>query len=132
MNESISGQCHCGSIQWTAMLPHKCALNCHCNMCRSLSGADYSSWIVIPSEQFSILLGHEYVTEYQATESFSKSFCKKCGSTVNCINDDKFPNHIYIAKGNVSTHFDIPAEIQVFTKFKADWVEVDKDIPIFN
>ena len=132
MKNSISGQCHCGSVKWTATLPHKIALNCHCNMCRSLSGADYSSWLVIPSEQFSILSGSEALTEYQASEQFSKSFCKKCGSTVSCINNDKFPGHIYVAKGNISTDFDIPAEIQVFTKFKAGWVKIDESIPVFN
>ncbi|MEH6556972.1 MAG: GFA family protein [Oceanicoccus sp.] len=132
MNNSISGQCHCGSVKWTATLPHKIALNCHCNMCRSLSGADYSSWIVIPSDQFSVISGGEDLTEYQASAAFTKSFCKKCGSTVNCINNDKFPDHTYVAKGNISTDFDIPAEIQVFTNFKASWVNIDESIPVFN
>jgi hypothetical protein len=101
-------------------------------MCRSLSGADYSSWVVIPSKQFSIVSGGEDLTEYQASEAFAKSFCKKCGSTVNCINNDKFPDHTYVAKGNISTDFDIPAEIQVFTKFKASWVNIDESIPVFS
>ena len=132
MNDSISGQCHCGSIKWTASLPHKVALNCHCNTCRSLSGADYSSWVVLPSEQFTLLSGDDLLTEYQASEKFSKSFCSKCGSTVSCINDDKFPGHIYVAKGNITSEFDIPAEIQVFTKYKADWVTIDESIPVIN
>lgn len=132
MKDSISGQCHCGSVKWAATLPHKIALNCHCNMCRSLNGADYSSWIVIPTAQFSVLSGQEEITEYQASEKFSKSFCKKCGSTVSCINDDKFPNHTYVAKGNVTTNFDIPAKTQVFTKYKASWVNIDDSIPVIN
>lgn len=101
-------------------------------MCRSLSGADYSSWIVIPSDQFSILSGNEDINEYAASETFSKSFCKECGSTVSCNNSDKFPDHIYVAKGNISTEFDIPAEIQVFTKFKASWIRIDDSIPVIN
>ncbi len=132
MHDSISGQCHCGSIKWTASLPHKVALNCHCKMCRSLSGADYSSWVVLPSEQFTLLSGDDLLTEYQASEKFSKSFCSKCGSTVSCINDDKLPGHIYVAKGNITSEFDIPAEIQVFTKYKADWVTIDESIPVIN
>ena len=59
-------------------------------------------------------------------------FCSKCGSTVSGINNDKFPGHIYVAKGNISSHFDIPAEIQVFTKYKADWVTIDESIPVIN
>lgn len=132
MKDSISGKCHCGAVRWTAALPHKIALNCHCNMCRSLSGADYSSWIVIPSGQFSVQSGHDDIIQYQASEKFSKSFCKNCGSTVSSINDDKFPNHIYVAKGSITTDFDIPAQIQVFTKFKASGVKIDDSILVIN
>lgn len=132
MKNSISGKCHCGVVEWMATLPHTIALNCHCNMCRSLSGSDYSSWVVIPSDQFKVLSGQANLTEYQAAEKFSKSFCKSCGSTVSCVNDDKFPNHTYVAKGNITTDFDMPAEIQVFTKDKACWVKIDESIPVIN
>jgi hypothetical protein len=132
MKDSISGQCHCGVIQWEATLPHKIALNCHCNMCRSLNGADYSSWIVIPSNQFSILSGADTLSTYLASEKFLKSFCSQCGSTVSCINNDKFPDHLYIAKGQITSEFSLPPEIQVYTKDKADWVTIDEGIPVIN
>lgn len=132
MNKPIFGQCHCGTIKWTATLPHRIALNCHCNMCRSLSGADYSSWLVLPFDQFSVLSGKDHLSAYEASDNFSKSFCSKCGSTVSCVNNDKFPGHIYVAKGNITSEFDIPAEIQVFTQFKADWVTIDEQPPVFN
>ncbi|GAA5524793.1 hypothetical protein Maes01_01352 [Microbulbifer aestuariivivens] len=101
-------------------------------MCRSLSGADYSSWVVIPSAQFSIRSGQDDIAHYQASENFSKSFCKNCGSTISCVNDDKFPGHIYLAKGGITSEFDMPAQIQVFTEFKARWVTLDESIPVFN
>ena len=132
MKDIISGQCHCGTVNWTASLPHKVALNCHCNMCRSLSGADYSSWVILPADQFNLLSGSENITIYQATENFTKSFCSKCGATVSGINDDKFPDHIYVAKGNITSEFNLPPEIQVYTKDKADWVTVDEGIPVIN
>jgi len=101
-------------------------------MCRSLNGADYSSWLILPSEQFNLLSGQENLTQYQASEKFSKVFCSKCGSTVCCINNDKFPDHTYVAKGNITSEFDIPAEVQVFTKYKADWVTIEENIPVIN
>ncbi len=132
MNESISGSCHCGQVQWTATLPHKIALNCHCNMCRSLSGADYSSWIIVPDESYSITSGEDCLTEYAASKVFSKTFCNQCGSTVKCVNSEKFPGHTYVAKGNITSEFDIPAQIQVFTEFKASWVTPDAEIPVYS
>jgi hypothetical protein len=132
MNGSISGQCHCGTVQWQVALPHKITLNCHCNMCRSLNGADYSSWLIFPADQFSVNSGAEALTWYEASSSFSKSFCSTCGSTVSCINDDKFPDHIYVAKGNITSRFKQSAEIQVYTKDKACWVVIDESIPVIN
>ena len=132
MNELLSGQCHCDTITWSAALPHTIVLNCHCNMCRSLSGADHSSWVVIPNNQFSILSGSELMTSYQASEKFSKSFCSKCGSTIFCINTGKFPDHIYVAKGSITSKFNLPTEIQVYTKDKAGWVTIDESIPVIN
>lgn len=132
MTDSITGQCHCGAVSWTAALPHTIALNCHCNMCRSLSGADYSSWLVLAADQFTLLSGADVLTAYQASEQFSKTFCRQCGSTVSCVNDNKFPDHIYVAKGNITSVFDLPAEVQVYTKYKADWLVIDETLPVIN
>ena len=132
MENLITGQWHCGTVQWQAVLPHKMALNCHCNMCRSLSGADFSSWVVFAAANFKLTSGIEGLTTYQASDTFSKSFCTKCGSTVSCINDAKFPNHVFITKGNITSEFSLPAKIQVCTTDKANWVEIDENIAVFN
>lgn len=132
MKDSLSGQCHCGSVKWSVSLPHKLALICHCNMCRVLSGADYSSWLVFPADQFRVIAGEELVNDYQASENFFRFFCSDCGSTVSAINNDKFPDHVYVTKGNITSEFDIPTEIQVFSEYKARWVRIDDDIPVLN
>lgn len=132
MNEKVSGKCSCGSVAWEADLPPKIVLICHCNMCRELSGADYSTWVVVKSENFTLLKGAELLNSYHATENFSKSFCSACGSTVNCVNNDKFPDHVYIARGNIVSDIELPANIQVYTADKADWVVLDDTIPAYN
>ena len=132
MSTSITGKCHCGAIEWEAKLPPKIVLNCHCNMCRKLSGADYSSWVIFPVDQYRIKTGTVNISQYQATEKYSKSFCRKCGSTISCVNNDKFPKHIYVARGNILSNVDLPVELQVYTTDKAAWLEINEDIPIFN
>lgn len=132
MGKSIVGKCHCGSVEWQAKLPPEIVLNCHCNMCRQLSGADYSSWVVVGVSQFKVVKGIENIITYHATQKFSKSFCSTCGSTVSCINEGKFPDHIYIAKGSIASEFDLPVNVQVYTNDKAGWVKIDEDIPVFN
>ena len=132
LKSSIFGKCHCGKVEWEAEPPPKIVLNCHCNMCRLLSGADYSSWIIFPTENYSVKTGTEYISDYQATDTFSKSFCRNCGSTISCVNNAKFPQHTYVARGNISSDFDSPVDIQVYTEDKASWVALNEDIPAFN
>lgn len=132
MSEKITGACHCGTVQWQATLPSQIALNCHCTICRSLSGADYSSWVIFPDEQFELLSGADSTTTYQITETYERTFCNQCGSTVSCVNNAKFPQHTYIAKGNITSPYDRGPDIQVYTPDKAAWVTIDESIPVFN
>jgi len=132
MSSSITGKCHCGLVQWKAELPQKIIVMCHCSICRQISGADYGSWVILPEEQVEICQGAECISHYQATENYSKYFCSKCGSTVKCVNEDKFPKHIYLARGNITSDFDTPADLQVYTGDKASWLEINEAIPVFN
>ena len=132
MSKKIMGKCHCGSVAWEADLPPKIVLICHCNMCRELSGSDYSTWVVMKSEDFTLLKGAELLNSYQATDKFSKSFCSQCGSTVKCVNNDKFPDHIYVARGNIISDIELNANVQVYTADKADWVALDEAIPVYS
>ena len=130
--EALSGQCHCGTVRWQVTLPPKLVINCHCNMCRQLSGADYSSWVVFPAAQFSLLAGQGGITAYQVTEQFSKTFCATCGATVSAINNSKFPGCVYVARGNITTPAELLVNFQVFTHDKAPWVCLHENIPDFN
>jgi len=79
VNEA-KGSCYCGAVQWEFTLPVKTVVKCHCGMCRKLQGSDYSTWAVVPSEQFTITKGSEAVTKYQANEKSSKNFKEKGSS----------------------------------------------------
>jgi len=132
MTEVFEGRCHCGAVQWQAQLPTTIVLNCHCNMCRQLSGADYSSWVVIKDAQFTLLQGADQLQSYQASTHFSKTFCRRCATPVSLVNLDKFPGHTYVARGTVSTDIDLPVNLQVYTDDKACWAALAADIPVLN
>jgi len=132
MSGVIRGSCHCKAVAWQARLPPKIVINCHCSLCRQLSGADYSAWVVIPNEQFRINKGSDSVSHYSASEHFSKVFCKVCGSTVSCVNNAKFPDHTYVARGNILGDVALPVDLQVYTNDRAQGIHLDADIPVYN
>ena len=91
-----------------------------------------SSWLVLPASQFTLAKGEANISEYQATESFSKFFCANCGSTISCVNNEKFPEHIYVTRGNIEGDFDLPTQVQVYVADKAAWVELNENIPVLD
>jgi len=128
---SVNGSCHCGAIQWEFVLPTTAVLKCHCGNCRKLQGADYSTWAVVPSSQHKITKGVEAITEYQANERSSKSFCSRCGSPVFHINGKHFPDNVVLALGSLNNYSnDLAPQVQVYTSDKADWVKLHDDEPI--
>jgi hypothetical protein len=44
---SIEGQCNCGAVRYTTNGEVQIIVNCHCNMCRSINGAAFSTYVVV-------------------------------------------------------------------------------------
>jgi hypothetical protein len=130
---TAKGSCHCDTVRWEFTLPIKTVVKCHCRNCRKLQGADYSTWAVVPAEQYSITKGSDTVTKYQASEKSSKSFCSSCGTPVFLINGKHFPENVVLALGGLDNYSEeLAPQIQVYTPDKADWVNLHEDEPIFS
>ena len=123
--------CHCKKIRSAFDLPIITVVQCHCQNCRQLQGADYSSWVVVPEKQHSINSGRERLREYKFNQRSAKLFCDFCGTTVYGINGKHFPGQLVIPLGSV-LDFDsqLNPQIQVYSQDKACWVELSQSVPI--
>ena len=129
----IQGGCHCGHVSWEFELPVKTVVKCHCNNCRKLQGSDYSSWIVVPKSQFKVNSGREEISTYHFSEVSQKYFCANCGSTVYGINGKHFPTDFMVPLGEVDNYSeDLAPKIQVYSKYKAEWVHIHDDEPVVS
>jgi hypothetical protein len=74
----MEGQCHCGQIKYQLKSIPKQVLNCHCNHCRTLSGAAFTSYMVVSESEID---WHNPVAKvYEATPKLKKYFCAQCGT----------------------------------------------------
>jgi len=97
-----------------------------------MQGSDYSTWVAVTNNQFSIDSGSEYISNYKLNRS-SKSFCSICGTGVYAINGKHFKKHKLIPLGIVKNYStDIKPQIQVYTEDKAAWTEIHDRVPIFT
>ena len=130
---AINGSCHCGAVKWEFTQPIKTVVKCHCGACRKLQGSDYSTWVIVPSEQYSVTKGKDAVTKYQATEKSSKNFCSACGTPVFLINGIHFPDDVVLPLGAIENYSDeLAPQIQVYTTDKATWVNLHEDEPVLS
>jgi hypothetical protein len=124
----MTASCLCGSIEYhLSGRPINFNL-CHCTMCRKFHGAAFGPYVRLKSENFNITKGNEYETVYKSSEWASRSFCKKCGSSLRYIYH-KEPEVIFIAAGIIDGDPGIKPKQHIFTKDKCAWYEIKDEIP---
>jgi hypothetical protein len=73
---------------------------CHCLTCRKLTGSAYTTSLLIPSNNFTILSGSENLKSYIATHEtglkFTLHFCQKCGTKIYKVNQKD--SEVYIVQ----------------------------------
>lgn len=132
MSTAVQGACHCGHITWQLSLPPKLVLNCHCQMCRRLTGSGFSAWVIVSEDQLQITQGEAELQAYAATEHFSRHFCRHCGTDVYAMNEAKFPGCRYIARGQLPDDLALNTQVQVYTDSKALWTPLLDSVPCIN
>ena len=132
MDDNIGqGSCYCQAIQFEFQLPVREVFHCHCNTCRRLSGADYTTWVVIPVEKFRLLSGVDKMAEFDINENSSKYFCSKCGISVY-VKDSRYPGVYGVLRGTIDCQELPKPTSHCFVDHKASWVTIKDDLPQFG
>lgn len=76
----MKGACLCGDVAFELSGEIPDLYQCHCSLCRRVTGSSANAALRIPAAQFAWLDGRELVTEYQTDSGFKSHFCRRCGS----------------------------------------------------
>jgi hypothetical protein len=82
--EAITGQCHCGSIQYQAQLPIVESDYCDCQGCQKATGTFEVPFVTVYVKNFKIISGQ--IASFRAEhgegcdENGTWNFCPKCGT----------------------------------------------------
>lgn len=74
-------------------------------------------------------LGEQYIVRFQSSERGKRSFCKKCGSQMFCQTE---PEVMDVALAALHGKIDREPEGHYFFDSRADWTEVNDDLPKFG
>lgn len=82
MSESFTGSCLCKEIQYRTTSGFEMTGNCHCTICRKITGGPFESFAVIDEKVFELTQGQENLTSYPISEKAKKLFCTICGTPI--------------------------------------------------
>jgi hypothetical protein len=129
--EQVRGACLCGAVRLTVTMPTLFCGHCHCTMCRRNHGAAYVTWIAVPHAQVTIDAGAGELIRYQSSEHGSRSFCRRCGSSLLCVSE-RHPEIVDIPLANLEGTIDRLPESHFYFDDRAAWTRVADDLPCFG
>ncbi len=79
--KTLSGGCMCGTVRFTVEDRFSRFYFCHCEQCRKMTGSAHASNLFTSIDNIHWEKGQEETVRYDhPTRSFSRVFCKHCGS----------------------------------------------------
>ena len=100
MTAHLSGSCCCGTIRYHVDSHPRHIVNCHCNLCRTMNGSAFSSYVVIPHNALTVS-GEEHAAHYPVTEGARKHFCRNCGTPLFNVNN-RYPGVCMLYLGTLA------------------------------
>ncbi|KAJ5287245.1 hypothetical protein N7478_002931 [Penicillium angulare] len=119
-----SGSCACHYIRYTSTSTPTRLVNCHCTTCRKQAGAPYQAFVHFP---IGAIKWEVEPTTWKSSETASRTFCPKCGSTMSMVLDAE-PHQIGIVAGTVDDASQIPEPSDhIFLEEKVPWYGLPAD-----
>jgi len=126
MSKMLSGGCLCGAVQFELESSFKTFYQCHCKQCRHLTGTAFASNLFTAPDNIEWLNGINEISKYEHPDrSFSKAFCKSCGSALPFIN--KSGSALIVPAGSLNEEIDERPRANIFFAERACWLDDGKE-----
>jgi len=118
----ITGQCHCGTVRFTAEADPAKVFACHCADCQIISGGPFRAVVPIPIGQVE-LQGQpkSYVKVAASGNRRAQCFCAECGTQLFATEADE-PKTLNIRLGCVNERARLKPMIQVWKSSAMPWL----------
>ncbi|MDC8772091.1 GFA family protein [Roseateles albus] len=126
----LLASCYCGAVSLHCEAKPKSVIHYHCQQCRRLSGAAFTTWLSLPREA-TVISGATNLQQFAASENGLRHFCKQCGTHV-FTEDKRLPGILGVPAGILSTPLTSKPSGHYFFSDKADWSFCHDDLPKFG
>ena len=124
----IRASCLCGGVRFEVRGELTRASHCHCSMCRKAHGAAFGTYAQARKADLRLVQGGELVAAYESSPGIRRTFCVRCGSTLQWINAAR-PDIEDIALGILDDDPGVRPDCHIFVGSKASWHEIGDALP---
>ena len=129
MSERVAaGACLCGAVRFEVEGELERVVHCHCSICQRAHGAAFATWAAVPNERVRFTSGESELVHYRSSEIGTRSFCRRCGSSLFCTLDTH-PGVVDVALACLAPGHGAKPRAHVFWDDRAGWLEISDGLP---
>ncbi len=128
---NVHGACHCGYIQFKAVVDPETVTVCHCTDCQTLSGTAFRITALATRSSFELKTGKMAIYEKPADSSVVRAltFCPKCGSSIYSTGHNDPSADLRIRTGVLNEKSALPPRQQIWRRSAVNWLSSLQEIP---
>ena len=115
----MKGKCLCGAVAFEIVGKLPKIYQCHCSLCRRVSGSASNSAMLVAVADFHWLSGEDKIVKYQTASGFRSEFCGCCGSPLP--NETKDGTLIWVPAGLLDDPAATGIAVHVYVGSKSSW-----------
>lgn len=122
MENKLHGGCLCGKVTFVLNNDFRKFYVCHCKQCQQLTGSAFAANLFTSPDNIQWLSGDNEVQQYvHETRSFSKAFCRHCGSALPIVT--KSGRALLVPAGSINGEPSLMPQASIFSAEEACWLE---------
>ncbi len=116
---SVKGECLCGTVRFEIQGEVGNLYQCHCSLCRKVTGAAANAATFVDAERFSWRGGEGAIRSFVKDSGYRADFCQHCSSLVpNPLRDTDL---VWIPAGLLEDSKNLKVVAHLHTASRADW-----------
>ncbi|MCH8618333.1 GFA family protein [Undibacterium sp. TS12] len=130
--QAIDGRCSCGSIQYHYPAPALQVVACHCGLCRRMTGAALSVYVVVKARALNFTRGQDRLKPYAVTNDTTRHFCADCGTPIFNQNAQKYAGLAMLYLGTVTGHEQLSPAMALYCESRLPWLQLPESCQQFQ
>ncbi len=120
MTKTLTGGCCCGEVAFSLQDNFSQFYFCHCEQCRKLTGSAHASNLFTSPDNIKWTKGEDNLVRYDhPTRTFSKVFCKVCGSGLPFVTQSG--RLLIVPAGSLNEEPTIDVKANIFCAEQPKW-----------